>query len=77
MGAGVTWGAEATAQGRPIVWGVKLDDSIICGRRADDSIIWGTRASDSIIWGMGTAIQILWPADQPVDNRRRDSSRGR
>jgi serine protease AprX len=101
---GVMWGAKATAKGRPIVWGIRADDSLIWGTGNDDSLIWGTKSDDSLIWGTnqgesliwgtasddsliwgtsnddsliwgtGAPSQVLWPAEQPVDNRRRNIS---
>ena len=47
---GVTWGAEATRSGRPIVWGVKADDNIVWSTRDDDNIVWSTAHSDNIVW---------------------------
>ncbi|MBI2828915.1 MAG: S8 family peptidase, partial [Acidobacteria bacterium] len=45
---GVTWGADATNTGQPIVWGVKADDNIVWSTRGDDNIVWSTRDDDNI-----------------------------
>ncbi|MBI4264288.1 MAG: S8 family peptidase [Acidobacteria bacterium] len=80
----IIWGTEYDDDS--IIWGTSYeDDSIIWGTGdTDDSIIWGTSYDDSIIWGTsyeddsiiwGTAVTpVLWPAEQPVDNRRRNGS---
>ena len=46
---GVPWGAEAAANGRPLVWGVHNPDGIVWSTN-DDGIVWGTN-DDGIVWG--------------------------
>jgi serine protease AprX len=63
-GAGVTWGASATAEGDTIVWGT------VCGeKRCDDTlwsapeettIAWSTSSEDNIVWGATFEDNIVW-----------------
>jgi subtilisin family serine protease len=55
-----TWGTEATASGRPIVWGAKDDDNIVWSTRGDDNIVWSTRGDDNIVWSTRGDDNIVW-----------------
>ena len=83
---GVTWGAEATRAGWPIVWSTDCGgancEGVIWGARGNgdfvwgtaeesDNIVWSTREDDNIVWSTGDVGQVLWPSAQPVNNRRR------
>ena len=57
---GVTWGAEASRAGQPIVWGVKADDNIVWSTRHDDNIVWSTRHDDNIVWSTRHDDNIVW-----------------
>ena len=60
---GVTWGADATKAGRPIVWGVKADDNIVWSTRGGDNIVWSTRGNDNIVWSTAHSDNIVWSTD--------------
>lgn len=49
---GMQWGAQATAAGRPVVWGVRASDTIVWSthRESDDTIVWSTNGRDTIVW---------------------------
>ena len=57
---GVTWGAEATRAGRPVVWGVKADDNIVWSTGGDDNIVWSTGGDDNIVWSTSGDDNIVW-----------------
>ena len=57
---GVTWGADATEAGRPIVWGVKANDNIVWNTRGGDNIVWSTRGGDNIVWSTRGHDNIVW-----------------
>ena len=79
---GVIWGARGegdfiwgTAEENDnIVWSTRGDDNIIWSTRGDDNIVWST-GRDNIVWSTEHVDQILWPASQPVDHRRRATTR--
>jgi serine protease AprX len=57
---GVTWGADATNAGRPIVWGVQADDNIVWSTSEDDNIVWSTSEDDNIVWSTSDDDNIVW-----------------
>jgi serine protease AprX len=48
--AGVTWGDELDAAGRPLVWGVDYADNIVWSTFSEDNIVWGNNDDDNIVW---------------------------
>ena len=56
----VTWGAEATNAGQPIIWGVQTDERIVRGARGGDNIVWSTRGGDNIVWSTRGGGNIVW-----------------
>lgn len=62
---GVTWGADATRAGRPIVWGIKADDNIawstniVWSEAQSDHTVWGT----NIVWSEAHSDNIVWSED--------------
>ena len=59
----VTWGADATQAGRPIVWGVDDDDNIVWSTDDDDNIVWSTDDDDNIFWSTDDDDNIVWSTD--------------
>jgi serine protease AprX len=80
---GVTWGAEATSEGRPIVWGVRAADSIVWSTSRkngtvwkssrDDSIVWSTERDDSIVWSTWRKNSIVWSTSLVWSTADKDS----
>jgi serine protease AprX len=58
---GVEWGAEATANGRPIVWGVEAGDGIV-SHLSDDAVIWSINEDDAVIWSIDDDA-VIWSID--------------
>jgi serine protease AprX len=58
----VEWGAQATAAGTPVVWGVRVDDTIVWSthRSGDDTIVWSTNGRDTIVWSTYSDDTIVW-----------------
>ena len=59
----VTWGAAATASGKPIVWGAEALDNIVWSM-LDDNIVWGYSDGDNIVWSMFD--NIVWSMDDNI-----------
>ncbi|MSO82073.1 MAG: hypothetical protein EXQ53_02080 [Acidobacteria bacterium] len=69
---GVTWGADATKAGRPIVWGVKADDNIVWSTRGNDNIVWSTDCGgadcEGVVWGARGDGDFVWGTAAQSDN---------
>ena len=57
---GVTWGADATQAGQPIVWGAKPDDDVVWSTRGSGKSVWSTWGGDSIVWSTWGGDNIVW-----------------
>jgi serine protease AprX len=57
----VVWGAAATADGTPVVWGARADeDNIVWSTAGDDNIVWSTAIDDNIVWSTANDDNIVW-----------------
>ena len=57
---GVTWGADATQAGQPIVWGAKPDDDVVWSTRGSGKSVWSTRGSGKSVWSTWGGDNIVW-----------------
>ena len=52
---GTTWGAQATRNRKPLVWGVKAAN-IVWSTNDDDNIVWSTHRRKNVVW----STNIVW-----------------
>lgn len=59
----LTWGAFATADGRPVVWGAQDDGNIVWSTDSDGNIVWSTNGDGNIVWSTDDDANIVWSTD--------------